>query len=345
VGAFTPDCRKKSETAEQSFLPLEKKTKIINPLKNEKVLLIAGPTACGKTALSVHLAEMLKGEVISCDSMQVYRGMDIGTAKVTKEQQERVPHHLIDIRDVYEPFNVVDFFYEATQCVDSILARGKVPILVGGTGFYFRAFLYGPPNGPPSVPEVRHALEEEMRARGGQALYDELMAKDPEYGRTITPNDKHKIIRALEIISLSGGKVSSIEWQQSRLRPGYQYNAWFIHRPRAKLYEDIEARCDKMMDAGFLEEARELEGKGLELNPSASQAIGYRQALDYFRSSQDNKAFGHFMREFKKASRHYAKRQFTWFKKQPLFEWLDVEKHDLEIAAEMIAHDFQSTIN
>jgi tRNA dimethylallyltransferase len=344
VGALTPDCRKQDQKAQQSFIPLEKKTKIINPLKSGKVLLIAGPTACGKTALSLHLAEMLKGEIISCDSMQVYRGMDIGTAKVTQQEQKRIPHHLIDIRDVHEPFNVVDFYYEATQCVESILARDKVPILVGGTGFYFRAFLYGPPSGPPSVPEVRHALEEEMRQRGSQALYEELMVKDPEYGRTITENDKHKIIRALEIISLSGEKVSSLEWQQTRLRSGYQYHAWFIHRPRDKLYTDIETRCEHMLDQGLLEEVKDLEKKGLELNPSASQAIGYRQALDYLNTPQNEENYAHFQKEFKKASRHYAKRQFTWFKKQPLFQWLDVDAHDIEVAAEIIAHQFQSAI-
>ncbi|MCH9610677.1 MAG: tRNA dimethylallyltransferase [Chlamydiales bacterium] len=326
-----------------SLLPLEKKIREFRTTKPGKVILIAGPTACGKTALSLLLADMLHGEVVSCDSMQVYRGMDIGTAKISKREQDACPHHLIDIRNVQENFNVVDFYHEARQCVDAILARNRTPILVGGTGFYFRAFLYGPPSGPPSLPDMRRALEGEMKQHGSQPLFDRLREFDPEYASTITPNDKHKIIRGLEIIILTGEKVSSLRWQREHPLPDYEYHCWFLHRPRKSLYKLIDSRCEQMLEFGLLDEVKELERQGLRLNPSASQAIGYRQCLDYLDGAQNEERYEEMVKKFKQASRQYAKRQFTWFKKEPLFEWLDIDAHDLEIAAETIAKEFQST--
>lgn len=341
--AFTP---KTEEAAPKlgALLPLEKKFK--SPLKTKppKIILIAGPTACGKTDLSLLLAEMLKGEIVSADSMQVYCGMDIGTAKVPLEVREQIPHHLIDIRHIQESFNVVDFYYEAKQCIDSILARDRVPIVVGGTGFYLRALLYGPPSGPPSIPAVRDALEEEMNIRGNDVMYEKLRAFDPTYAATITPNDKQKIIRALEIITLTGEKVSSHTWEQRTLLPDYAYHPWFIHRPRSTLYPLINERCEHMLQAGLLDEVRTLAGQGLSTNPSASQAIGYKQCLDYLETPQTTDDYEHFVATFKTASRHYAKRQFTWFRKEPIFHWLDVELHDLETAAEMIAIEYNAAL-
>ena len=327
-----------------SLLPLEKREKRIREAKPGRVVLIAGPTACGKTALSLLLAQMLGGEIVSCDSMQVYRGMDIGTAKVSDEEQERVPHHLIDIRPIEELFNVVDFYHEACHCVDAILARGRVPILVGGTGFYFRAFLYGPPSGPPSLPDMRRALESEMEQLGPEELFARLQEFDPEYASTITPNDRHKIIRALEIIILTGERVSGLNWQRERPTGDYDTHCWFLHRPREKLYKLIESRCEQMLEFGLLDEVRKLEQEGLRLNPSASQAIGYRQCLDFLDSDESVESYERMVAHFKRASRNYAKRQFTWFKREPLFQWLDVDVHDPEIAAEMIAQEFQRRV-
>lgn len=344
MGASIPECEKKFITPTNSLLPLEKKIKDFPTTKPKKVILIAGPTACGKTSLAIMLAKMLSGEVISTDSMQVYRGMDIGTAKATLEQRQEVEHHLIDIRNVQESFNVVDFYYEATQCCESILARDKVPILCGGTGFYFRAFIYGPPSGPPSIPAVRHNLELEMKIRGPEALYDLLRTSDPDYAATITVNDKHKIIRALEIIMLTGEKVSGLRWQQEHPLKDYDFHCWFIYRPREQLYKAIDARCEQMLELGLIDEVKELDKKGLRLNPSASQAIGYRQCLHYLDGPQDTPSYEKFIREFKTASRNYAKRQFTWFRKEKLFHWLNMDIHDPEIAAEMIAQEYLSTI-
>ena len=293
---------------------------------------------------SLLVAEMIKGEIISADSMQVYKGMNIGTAKVSLEDQARVAHHLIDIRHIQEGFNVVDFYYEARQCCESILARDKVPIIVGGSGFYFRTLIYGPPSGPPPMPDLRHNLEEEIERMGSEALYEKLKACDPTYAATITPHDKHKIVRGLEIVTLTGERVSKHEWKRSRPLPDFDYHCWFIYRPRTVLYPSIEGRCEQMLERGLIDEVKDLDKQGLRLNSSASQAIGYRQCLDFLDTIQDENEYKKFVRKFKTASRQYAKRQFTWFRKEPLFHWLNVDVHDLEIAAEMIVREFNSSI-
>lgn len=326
------------------LFPIEEKREKSPKTKGKKVVLIAGPTACGKTTLSLMVAQMLGGEIVSADSMQVYRGMDIGTAKVSQEDQARIPHHLIDIRHIQEPFNVVDFYYEARQCIDSILARGRVPIVVGGSGFYFRALLSGPPEGPPSLPDVRRKIEEEMERLGSEALYAKLQERDPVYAATITPSDKQKITRAFEIITLTGEKVSSLKWHREKVHSDYLFRAWFLHRPREMLYPRIEERCEQMLESGLIEEVKVLKAQGLTSNPSAAQAIGYRQVLEYLETPQTPEEYQKFINTFKTASRHYAKRQFTWFRKETLFRWLNVEVHDFEIAADMIINDYLSLI-
>lgn len=306
----------------------------------KRVIVIAGPTGCGKTAFAMQLARAINGEIISADSMQVYRGMDIGTAKPSLEEREKIPHYLIDIRNIKENFNVVDFYYEARHCCQAVLARGGVPIVVGGSGFYVHAFLYGPPSGPPPVPEVRKALEDEMAARGAAALYERLRQLDPQYAGTITKGDKQKIIRALEIITLTGKKVSRHSWT-SRVKPqGYDFRCWFLHRPKEQLYRRIEKRCDKMLADGFLEEVIHLEKEGIRENSTAAQAIGYRQALDYLLTQRTEEDYKKFVEAFKQASRNYAKRQLTWFRREPMFRWLDVELHDYEVAMDIIQQDY-----
>lgn len=311
----------------------------LNP-PQKKVIVLAGPTGVGKTRFAIDLAEKIGGEIISADSMQVYRGMDIGTAKASLDERRRVPHHLIDVRHITESFNVVDFQFEARQCCENILSRDKIPIVTGGSGFYVHSFLYGPPKGPPSVPEVRSQLEEEMEKLGSDALFERLKELDPQYAGTITNNDKQKIIRALEIIKLSGSKVSKLSWKECQVPQNYDFRCWFLYRPREHLYKIIEKRCEKMLAEGFLEEVNHLVKQGILRNPSASQAIGYRQALDYLESPQTHEDYGKFVEAFKQASRNYAKRQFTWFKKEPLFCWLDLDLHDREIAMDMVLKNF-----
>lgn len=308
--------------------------------KSKKVIIIAGPTGCGKSEFALKLARMIKGEIVSGDSMQVYRGMDIGTAKPTEKEQKEIPHHLVDVRDVTEPFNVVDYYYEARQACEQIIARNNVPIIVGGSGFYLHSLLYGPPSGPPSIPEVRQKIQDQMDEFGPEALFDRLMLLDPVYAKTITKNDKQKIVRALEIIMLSGKKVSDLSWKQRHKPLNYDYRCWFLFRPREHLYKRINARCERMVEDGFLEEVKTLIGAGIDQNSTASNAIGYRQALEYFKTDQTQADFDRFMTDFKTASRHYAKRQRTWFAREPLFQWVDMDLHDYEVILDTIGNDY-----
>ncbi|HEV8051799.1 MAG TPA: tRNA (adenosine(37)-N6)-dimethylallyltransferase MiaA [Parachlamydiaceae bacterium] len=310
----------------------------------KKIIVIAGPTACGKSSLAMSFAGMHGGEIISADSMQVYRGMDIGTAKATKEDRLLVPHHLIDIRDVKDNFNVVDFYYEARHCSQIVLGRENIPLIVGGSGFYLHSLLYGPPSGPPSVPELRKALEDESEKLGSEFLYDRLKQLDPQYANTITKNDKQKIVRALEIITLTGKKVSKLSWKGRRKPQNYDFHCWFLHRPRELIYERIEKRCDDMIAGGFLDEVILLDKEGLRQNTSAAQAIGYRQAIEFLDSKQSKEDYKKFVDTFKQSSRNYAKRQFTWFRREPLFRWLDLDMHDPEVAMEMIRQDYESSL-
>ncbi|MBM3199247.1 MAG: tRNA (adenosine(37)-N6)-dimethylallyltransferase MiaA [Chlamydiae bacterium] len=308
----------------------------------KRVLVLSGPTAVGKTALSLQIAKAIGGEIISADSMQVYKGMDIGTAKPSIVEQQEVPHHLLDIRNVRESFNVVDFWKEASEAVEEVFARGHIPILVGGTGFYLHAFLYGPPGGPPSDAGLRRQLEETLEQQGSAFLFAELSRLDPEYARSVSLRDTHKVIRALEIIALSGKKVSSFAKQTNR-QP-YEARCWFLYRPKEILYERIHERCDEMIRQGFLYEVEALHKEGLADNPCTSMAIGYRQALEFLSSPRSHEDMEHFVYCFKQASRRYAKRQFTWFRKEPLFRWLDLEETQMERALEIILQDFEKPL-
>lgn len=308
----------------------------------QKVIVIAGPTGCGKSELAMMLAKAINGEIIAADSMQVYRGMDIGTAKPTREDRLKIPHHLLDIRDVSDPMNVVDFYHEACFCLHTIRDRETVPIVVGGSGFYLRTLLYGPPMGPASSPAVRERLEKDLAELGPDVLYDRLCQLDREYSLTITRHDRHKIVRALEIIEVSGKKVSSLDWKQRQQPQKFDFHCWFLHRPRQNLYQRIERRCDRMIQEGLLQEVERLEAAGLRSNSSAAQAIGYRQALDFLASSKTSDDYAYFLEHFKQSSRQYAKRQLTWFRRESLYRWLDIDAHDFETAMELIQRDLES---
>lgn len=305
------------------------------------MLVIAGPTAAGKTQLSLSLAAALGGEIISADSMQVYRGMDIGTAKALPEERASIAHHLIDICDLDTIFNVAEFYKEVQDSFNQILARENVPIVVGGSGFYIHSLLYGPPSGPPSSPEVREQLERQMHDLGPEVLYERLQIFDPVYAATISEFDRHKIIRGLEIMALSEKRVSDFRKPDKLQEQEYDFRCWFLYYPRERLYARIEKRCDEMIHRGLIDEVKELEKRGLRDNPTASQAIGYRQALEFLTSPQTPADHLKFVMEFKKASRHYSKRQFTWFRKEPLFRWLNIEEHPPERLKELILQDFE----
>lgn len=308
----------------------------------KKVIVISGPTGCGKSAFAMALAKHIGGEIISADSMQVYRGMDIGTAKPSQKDLQEIPHYLIDIKNIDEPFNVVDFYYEARQACQTVISREGIPIVVGGSGFYLHALIYGPPHGPPPVPELRKALEDEMDKMGIEFMHEKLRRLDPDYAATVTKFDKQKIIRALEIMTLTGKKVSRLSWK-TRAKPlTYDFRCWFLDRPKEQLYRLIDKRCEKMLADGFLDEVKRLDAAGLRENQSAAQAIGYRQALKFLDSPQTEADYKHFVTAFRQASRNYAKRQRTWFKKEPLFRWCDIDRHDLEVAMDIIYQDYLS---
>lgn len=312
--------------------------------KKKKVIVLAGPTGCGKSDLAMQLCKEIPGEIVSADSIQVYRGMDIGTAKPSLEDREAVAHHLIDIRNLSEPFNVVDFYYEARHACQTILNQDHIPIITGGSGFYLHSLLYGPPSGPPSVPELRKSLENEMEKYGADIMFERLAQLDLDYARTITKNDKQKIIRALEIIALTNKKVSKLSWKGRHRPMNYDFRCWFLHRPREVLYRRIEKRCDQMLERGFLEEVERLIEMGLKSNVSASQAIGYRQALEYLASERTEADYQKFLESFKKLSRHYAKRQLTWFRnEEPLFRWIDLDMHDPEVVVDIIRQDYEQS--
>lgn len=323
--------------------PLEQTHKLIPRSQKKKVIVIAGPTGVGKTALSLLIAKAIGGEIISADSMQVYRGMDIGTAKVNVEQRGEVVHHLIDSRSLDETCNVVEFYQEANLAIKEILDRGAVPIVVGGTGFYIHSLIYGPPSGPPSEPELRAKIEIEIDKLGTEALYQRLKELDPDYAMTVTSKDRQKIVRALEIISVTKNKVSALPPATSELAEAYDFRCWFLYMPKEVLYPRIEKRCDEMIEKGFIQEVAQLELQGLSKNKTASQAIGYRQCLSYLQSCKTQEDLQQFIILFKQASRRYAKRQFTWFRKEPLFRWLNLNKVSVEVAAEIIIRDYEQS--
>ncbi len=307
----------------------------------KKIVVIAGPTGVGKTACSLKLAQAINGEIVSIDSQQVYRGMDIGTAKASLQERTAVPHHLIDIRNVTDPFNVVDFYHEALHACKDIILRGKVPIAVGGTGFYLHALIYGPPEGPPSCPEIRKTLEEDAEKFGIELLFGKLQEYDPEYAASITKSDAHKIIRALEIIELSRKKVSAFTWKEKVENPAFDWRCWFLHMPRKLLYQKIEERCDAMLAQGFLQEVIALDRAGIRQNKTAAQAIGYKQSLAFLDTAQSSQDYEQFVAAFKTASRHLIKKQLTWFQKEPLFTWLDVSTYSEEQVVDIIKTGYE----
>lgn len=310
-------------------------------LFKQSVILLAGPTASGKTEVALQLAPIVNGEIVSVDSMQVYRNMDIGTAKVSQENRDKVVHHIIDIRHVQEPFSAVDFYYEAIQACQNILSRNKVPILVGGTGFYFKVFLEGPPEGPSPDLMIRYQLEQECDLLGIDALYQRLKEEDSHYASTITSRDRQKILRGLEIMKITGKKVSEIK-SSSKDHQIVNYNCrgWFLSPQKDLLYQNVQLRCRDMMDQGLIDEIKYLLDIGITSNKSASKAIGYKQWIEFINQGESKDLFDKFFQDFCSASRSYVKRQYTWFKRYPIFRSLNLDKKSISTIASLIAEDY-----
>jgi len=290
------------------------------------LVIIAGPTATGKTSASVSLAARLHGSVISADSMQVYRGMDIGSAKVTEEEKGGIPHYLIDVADPSEGWNVVRFQQEAEKAARHILDEGRLPFLVGGTGFYIQALLYGIDFTEMNADtDYRSSLEEEAQALGPQALYSRLQEIDPEAAEAIHPNNVKRIIRALEFAQKSGGQLISEHNRREHMRtPAYNAVFFVFNMNREKLYERIDARVDHMMQAGLVEEVSRLRAQGLTAQDVSMQGIGYRQIL---KALDGEYPMEEAVRLIKRDSRHFAKRQLTWFRREAGVTWIDLDEY------------------
>ena len=289
-----------------------------------KVVVVCGPTASGKTALGVALAKALKGEVVSADSMQIYRGMDIGTAKPTPEEMDGIPHHMIDVADPDEDFSAARYVDMAAPRVDDILARGKVPIIVGGTGLYIDALLAGRQFAP-FKGEVRARLYARAEAEGMEALHEELKGIDPERGEKLHLRDEKRILRALEIWYETGKTITQHDAESQTIPPRYEPVTVFLNfKDRADLWERIDRRVDVMMEQGLEEEVRHLLSGGVPAACTAMQAIGYKEFSAAVRGED---SMEHAVAEVKLRSRQYAKRQITWFKKSKNALWWEWEKN------------------
>ena len=286
----------------------------------QNIICIAGPTASGKTALSIALAKELDGEIVSCDSMQVYKRMDIGTAKPTAEEMENIPHHMLSVAEPWEDFSVGKYCDMATPIVDNILARGKTAIIVGGTGLYMDALIRGNAFAPCPSTGCREKLEKQAEEEGIEAVIAQLRAVDPESAERLHPSDQKRIIRAMEVYLETGKTITQHNLETQQIPPRYN-PVWFAleDADRATLYERIDRRVEVMLQDGLLEEIKALLAEGVPEKCTAMQAIGYKEFVDALagRSSIETA-----VALVQQSSRKYAKRQLTWFRRNPAIHWL-----------------------
>ena len=290
-------------------------------MAKKPLVILAGPTAVGKTKASVLLAKKIGGEIISADSMQVYRHMDIGSAKIRPEEMSGVPHHLIDVLDPEEDFNVVRFQQMARQALAEIWSRGRIPMVVGGTGFYIQALLYDIDFTEDSgEDEFRACLEQTARENGGEYLHQLLENVDPEAARQIHPHNVKRVIRALEFHRQTGGRISEHNQREREKQSPYRYAYFVLTDERSRLYERIDRRVDEMMEEGLLEEVRFLRDRGVPKTATSMQGLGYRQLYGYL---EGRYTLDEAVRIIKRDTRHFAKRQLTWFRREKDVIWAD----------------------
>ena len=282
----------------------------------ESVIAVVGPTAAGKSGLGIELARAVGGEIVNADSMQLYAGMDIGTAKLTPEQRGGVPHHLLDIWDISKEANVAEYQRLARAAMDGIQARGKVPILVGGSGLYIRAALDNL-NFPGTDPRLRRQLEDELEQAGPGPMYERLARLDPAAAAAILPGNGRRIVRALEVIELSGQCFQATLPGYEAVYPSVQIG---LRPDRAELDRRISARVDGMWQAGFVAEVRGLERRGLREGRTSSRALGYAQVLRFLAGQWPGEQA---RLETVRATRRFARRQESWFRRDPRISWLE----------------------
>lgn len=288
-----------------------------------KIIAVAGPTASGKTALAVEIAKAVGGEIVSCDSMQIYKDLSIGTAKPDAEEMQGIPHHMIDFVEPQRRYSVADFVDDARACIDDILARGKVPVIAGGTGLYMDSVLNNISFADfDSDPDFREEMQKLADAEGKEAVHSLLQKADPEAAEKIHPNNVRRVIRALEVCRVTGKTFTQVNLESVR---DAVYDALIIgiDRDREKLYERINLRVDIMLEKGLLTEVRDLYGKGIGADTTAMQAIGYKELVRYL---EGRCTYDEAVEKIKMESRRYAKRQLTWFRRNPDILWFNADE-------------------
>ncbi len=288
-------------------------------MKHASVLILAGPTAVGKTELSLQLAEQMSAEIVSADSRQVYRRLDIGTAKPTPEELARVRHHFIDELDLEEPFSAGRFAEAAWERIREIHARGRAALVVGGSTLYLYALQYGLAEIPTVSAGTRAAIEERLGREGAEALYRELQSVDPEAAATMDPTKTQRLVRALEVYHETGEPISS--FQRKTIRPPFNFRTVVLTRDRAALYERINRRVDLMLDAGLLDEVAGLLEAGFDPSVNPLRTIGYQEPIRFLQGEISREEM---VRLIKRNTRRYAKRQLTWYRRFSDVRWVDV---------------------
>ena len=305
--------------------------------KRPPLVILTGPTAVGKSELSIFLAKAIGGAIISADSMQVYRHMDIGSAKITKEEMQGVPHYLIDEFMPDEEFNVVRFQELAKQYMQEIYEKNQIPILVGGTGFYIQAVLYDIDfTKEEEDVAYREDLERLAKERGAEYLHEMLKKVDEEAAKAIHPNNIKRVIRALEFHKKSGKKISEHNEKERQKESGYNFAYFVLNDERAKIYERIDERVDKMLAAGLIEEVRKLKDMGYTKDMVSMQGLGYKEILDYLDGKMTLEEAVYIL---KRDTRHFAKRQLTWFRRERDVLWINKDAYEYDderILTEMI---------
>ncbi|WP_163971298.1 tRNA (adenosine(37)-N6)-dimethylallyltransferase MiaA [Oceanobacillus halotolerans] len=299
------------------------------------IIAIVGPTAVGKTKLSIEIAKQFNGEIISGDSMQVYRGMDIGTAKIKEHEKQGIPHYLIDSLDPHESFSVADFQSSVNDHIEEITSRNKLPIIVGGSGLYIQAALFDYNFADEKRdPTITKKFESIIAKQGIKPLYEQLKRVDPEEASKIHPNNHRRVVRALEIVETTGKTKSQLQEEQNQSSP---YNVILIglEMDRQLLYERINLRIDQMVADGLVEEVRTLYKQGLQ-NAQSMKAIGYKEFIPFFKGEQE---LEHCIDILKRNSRRYAKRQYTWFKNKMDITWYTVEPNTINEKFGIILRD------
>ncbi|MBW2251715.1 MAG: tRNA (adenosine(37)-N6)-dimethylallyltransferase MiaA [Deltaproteobacteria bacterium] len=296
---------------------------MVSPTNKPKVIVICGPTGIGKTSVGIRLAEKLGGEIISADSMQIFRYMDIGTAKPTADEQNRVIHHLIDIVDPDEDFDAVRFAEIARDRVMQLHHRGVMPVVVGGTGLYIKALLQGLFQSNPVDPQIRERLSQEAAENGSISLHDRLKQVDPDTANRLHPNDAYRIIRALETIESTGRSITEHHQDHGFADEPFHALKIGLQMDRQKLYDRIDQRVNLMIDAGLLGEVKKLLGMGYNADLKAMQSIGYRHMAAFV---EDQLPWDECVRTLKRDTRRFAKRQFTWFGADQRIQWYEPDQ-------------------